>query len=214
MLWITSSSTGSSWKRRSERTSDEMPVGTAKLDMDVPEELQGCAARLGSRSAGRTISGLTEKSFLGLKKRKAKFIVTAQMIRNFADVLFQKERGRNFQNLHYWYRSFCRRHKVVVRRVTSLRRKRYTPEELARIDVQWKGSVRKCKLRRNYATDLIIYMVEVPLYMDMFTGFTMAFQGDEQVEGNYTNSDKHRFTGVCAVSPLGRNSQCPPFSGC
>ena len=138
------------------------------------------------------------------KVRKAKLIVTAQMIRNFADVLFQKERGRNFQNLHYWYRSFRRRHKVVVRRVTSLRRKRYTPEELARIDVQWKGSVRKCKLRRNYVTDLIIYMVEVPLYMDMFTGFTMAFQGDEQVEGNYTNSDKHRFTGVCAVSATGK----------
>ena len=93
---------------------------------------------------------------------------------------------------------------MVVRRVTSLRRKRYTPEELARIDVQWKGFVRKCKLRRNYATDLIIYMVEVPLYMDMFTGFTMAFQGDEQVEGNYTNSDKHRFTGVCAVSATGK----------
>ena len=138
------------------------------------------------------------------KVRAAKFIVTPNMIKNFGDVLFQKEKGFALAKLDYWYRSFRERHKVVIRRVTSLRRKKYTPEELRKIDIQWRGFIRKWKLKRNYQPDLILNMDEVPLYMDMFTGWTLAFQGEKHVEGNFTNSDKLRFTGVCAVSGTGK----------
>ena len=50
-------------------------------------------------------------------------------------------------------------------------------------------------------------MDEVPLYMDMCRGWTLAEKGSKAVEVNFTNSDKLRFTGVACVSSTGEKLQ-------
>ena len=49
-------------------------------------------------------------------------------------------------------------------------RKQYTEEQLLEVDTQWRGFLRKWKIKRNYPAELIINMDEVPLYMDMCRG--------------------------------------------
>ena len=106
-------------------------------------------------------------------------------------------------NAAYWYRSFCDSHKITVRRITSLRRKQYTEEQLLKVDTQWRGFLRKWKIKRNYPAELIINTDEIPLYMDMCRGWTLDFIGSKAVEANFTNSNKLRFTGVTAVAADG-----------
>ena len=135
--------------------------------------------------------------------RAKKFAVTPRMIQLFATVECRKVRQEEIQNQAYWYRSFRLANSIVVRRVTGLRRKMYTPEKLQEISIGWQGFLRKWKLRRNYIAPLIINMDEIPLYMDMCRGWTMDVAGGKHVDVNFTNSDKLRFTGTAAAAADG-----------
>ena len=132
--------------------------------------------------------------------RLAKFIVTSKMIRIYAKALARSERSSTIPCLPYWYRSFCAIHKVKIRKITGLRRKQYTPEELARVTTQYYGFIRYWKSKHRYPSSLIINMDEIPTYMDMLRGATMDFAGKEKIEARYTNYDKKRYTVNAAVA--------------
>ena len=134
--------------------------------------------------------------------RGKKFCITPKMTMLFAKVeCRQAEKVLN--NAEYWYRSFRELNKITTRRISSLRRKVYTPEQLKETETQWRGFLRKWKLARNYPAELIINMDEIPLYMDMCRGWTLDVKGSKAVEVNFTNSNKLRFTSVAAVASDG-----------
>ena len=135
--------------------------------------------------------------------RAAKFLITSKMIRIYAAALTKSERNATLPSLPYWYRSFCAIHKVKVRKITGLRRKQYTPEELARVTTQYYGFIRYWKSIHRYPSSLIINMDEIPTYMDMLRGNTMDFVGKGTVEARYTNYDKKRYTVNAAVAGNG-----------
>ena len=135
--------------------------------------------------------------------RKLKFAVTPRMIQLFATVECRKQRNEEIRDLNYWYRSFCELNRIVVRRVTGLRRKVYTPEKMQEVSINWGGYVRELKIKRGYKSELIVNVDEIPMYMDMCRGWTLDFAGGQHVDVNFTNSDKLRFTGIAAAAGNG-----------
>ena len=135
--------------------------------------------------------------------RQRGFAVTPRMVQMYASVELQLQKNEQIQNVDYWYRSFREANDIVVRRITGLRRKVYTPEKLASVTINWRGFIRKWKLKRGYLAELIINMDEIPLYMDMCRGWTLSDKGAKSVDVNHTNSDRLRFTGFAAVAANG-----------
>lgn len=147
---------------------------------------------------------LDEQVMLWFKAaRVAKFIVTAKMVRLYASALCMAERSENIKSVSYWYRSFCKMHKVKIRKITGLRRKQYTPEEMLRVTTQYYGFIRHWKSVYHFPSCLIINMDEIPTYMDMLRGATLDFEGTKSVEARYTNYDKKRYTVNAAVTGSG-----------
>ena len=62
--------------------------------------------------------------------RNRKLLITPKMIKVFAKRVCKSERNEELDNPAYWYRSFRELHRIVVRRITGLRRKKYTPEKV------------------------------------------------------------------------------------
>ena len=64
------------------------------------------------------------------KQRKTGCLVTPKMVRKFAKTACKIELKVDLSDPDYWYRSFRNLHRIVLRRVTGLRRKRYTKERV------------------------------------------------------------------------------------
>ena len=62
--------------------------------------------------------------------REKKFIVTKKLLECQARVQCQVQYNTDVPNLRYWYLSFCKINRVTVRRLTGLRRKKYTPQQV------------------------------------------------------------------------------------
>ena len=61
------------------------------------------------------------------------------------------------------YRGFLKVHKIRIRRLTGLRRKQYTPEQLQKVKTQYYGFLRKKKLKYKFRAEFIVNMDEIPV---------------------------------------------------
>ena len=66
--------------------------------------------------------------------------------------------------LYVRYRGFLKVHKICIRRLTGLRRKQYTPEQLQKVKAQYYGFIRKKKLHYKFRAEFIVNMDEIPTY--------------------------------------------------
>ena len=125
------------------------------------------------------------------------------MLRKAAQTTCRAERGEDILKLNGWYRGFCRIHRLAIRRLTGLQRKKYTPEKLEHVTRQYYGYLREMKLIHKFRPEFIINLDEIPTFVDSIRGFTLAFIGQKEVEGKYTNSDRMRYTVNAAVAGTG-----------
>ena len=116
--------------------------------------------------------------------RGQKFIVTPRVLKIYCRVKLAVAGRSALTDEEYWYRSFKERYHIRWKKVSSLRRKKYTEEQLRREKAQWEGHVRELKELRGYSDALIVNMDEIPLYMDMVPQYTLDFEGGKCCEGN------------------------------
>jgi hypothetical protein len=105
----------------------------------------------------------------------------------------------NFLGSNKWIKSFCRRHKLSLRKIIHVGKEdNRRPEEQRDNAIEHLATFEL--MTADFNADLIFNMDETPAYIDVLSSSTISFAGEKTTEANGTGHDKKRFTIVLTVS--------------